>query len=107
MSDIVTLDVRPVEPKDRFERIMGAYEALPVQGTLELVVDHDPKCMYYTLRATRGDDAFRFEYLEDGPEVWRVRVCRLSARPALEEGATSYAGVETAGGGALADSGLT
>ena len=77
---IVALDVRPVEPKDRFERIMGAYEALGVQQTLELIVDHDPKCMYYTLRATRGDDAFAFVYLENGPETWRVRVTRK--RPA-------------------------
>lgn len=71
-----TLDVRPVEPKDRFETIMGAYEALPEGGVLELTVDHDPECMYYTLRATRGEDAFTFDYLERGPEVWRVRVRR-------------------------------
>ncbi|MBI2406824.1 MAG: DUF2249 domain-containing protein [Gemmatimonadetes bacterium] len=84
MTDIVTLDVRPVEPKDRFERIMTAYEGLSVDSTLELTVDHDPKCMYYTLRATRGEDAFRFTYLEEGPEVWRVHVCRLSDAPASE-----------------------
>jgi len=68
------LDVRPVEPKHRFETIMGAYEALPPGGMLELTVDHDPKCMYYTLEATHGGEAFTFEYLEDGPEVWRVEV---------------------------------
>lgn len=76
MSDIVPLDVRPVEPKDRFERIMGAFESLQPDQILELTVDHDPKCMYYTLRATRGEDAFRFEYLEDGPERWRVHVAK-------------------------------
>jgi uncharacterized protein (DUF2249 family) len=70
------LDVRPVEPKDRFQTIMGAYEALAPGAMMELVVDHDPKCMYYTLQATRGDEAFDFEYLEDGPEVWRVEVTR-------------------------------
>ncbi|HSJ15285.1 MAG TPA: DUF2249 domain-containing protein [Longimicrobiales bacterium] len=70
----VALDVRPVEPKDRFERIMGAYEGLASGQALELVVDHDPKCMYYTLKATRGDAAFTFDYLEDGPETWRVLV---------------------------------
>lgn len=74
MSGIVRLDVRPVEPKNRFECIMGAYEELPASETLELTVDHDPKCMYYTLRATRGDDAFSFDYLEEGPETWRVQV---------------------------------
>ncbi|GMV09288.1 MAG TPA: DUF2249 domain-containing protein [Gemmatimonadaceae bacterium] len=74
MSETHRLDVRPVEPKDRFECIMGAYEGLVDGGVLELTVDHDPKCMYYTLRATRGDDAFTFDYLEEGPETWRVLV---------------------------------
>lgn len=72
----VLLDVRPVEPMYRFETIMGAYEGLTPGATLELLVDHDPRCMYYTLEATRGADAFTFEYLEDGPEVWRVAVSR-------------------------------
>ena len=68
------LDVRPVEPKHRLETIMGAYDSVPCGGTLDLTVDHDPKCMYYTLQAMHGDDTFTFDYLEDGPEVWRVEV---------------------------------
>lgn len=71
------LDVRPVEPRERFDRIMGAYEALPQGGTLDLTVDHEPACMYYTLRALHGGDSFEFEYLEQGPDVWRVEVRRL------------------------------
>lgn len=70
------LDVRDTEPRNRFETIMGAYRALPEGGSMELVVDHDPRCMYYTLQATEGDAAFQFAYLEDGPEVWRVEVTR-------------------------------
>ena len=70
------LDVRPVEPKHRYETIMASYEALPAGGTLHLIVDHDPECMYYTLEATRGAEAFAFDYLERGPEVWRVNVTR-------------------------------
>jgi uncharacterized protein (DUF2249 family) len=77
----IRLDVRPVEPKDRYERIMGAYETLAIGETLELVVDHDPQCMYYTLRATRGDDAFTFDYLENGPDTWRVLLGRRTAAP--------------------------
>lgn len=71
------LDVRDVEPKDRFDTIMGAYDALPVGDTLDLIVDHDPTCMYYTLQATRGAETFTFEYRENGPVVWRVEVTRL------------------------------
>ncbi len=74
MSETHRLDVRSVEPKERFACIMGAYEGLAANAALELTVDHDPKCMYYTLRATRGDDAFSFDYLEEGPETWRVLV---------------------------------
>ena len=73
------LDVRPVEPKDRYELIMDTYEALATDDTLELVVDHDPKCMYYTLRATRGDHTFSFDYVENGPETWRVLVTKRAA----------------------------
>jgi uncharacterized protein (DUF2249 family) len=75
MKTPALLDVRAVEPRDRFATIMGAYEALGTGDTLELTVDHDPKCMYYTLKATR-DESFRFEYRESGPEVWRVAVTR-------------------------------
>lgn len=80
----IELDVRPVEPKDRFECIMGAYEALEPGHKLQLTVDHDPLCMYYTLRATRGDDAFAFDYIENGPETWRVVVTKLTAAALVE-----------------------
>ena len=68
------LDLIPVEPKHRFDTIMAAYARLEVNERLELRLDHEPECLYYTLLATRGDDAFTMEYLEAGPEVWRVRV---------------------------------
>lgn len=72
----VLVDVRGLEPRLRFDRIMGAYETMEVGQRLELAVDHDPSCMYYTLKGTRGDEAFTFEYLERGPETWRVRVAK-------------------------------
>jgi uncharacterized protein (DUF2249 family) len=78
------LDVRPIPPKDRYDAIIGAYEALATGTELELAVDHDPTCMYYTLKATRGDDAFDFQYIEQGPEVWRVRVRKILDVPSRE-----------------------
>ncbi|HEU5208960.1 MAG TPA: DUF2249 domain-containing protein [Longimicrobiales bacterium] len=83
-STLVSLDIRPVEPKDRYERIMGTYEQLAVGDVLELTVDHDPQCMYYTLRATRGEEAFSFVYLEQGPETWRVLVGKKTDAPERE-----------------------
>lgn len=77
-SSLKQLDIRPVAPKDRFPILMGAYEELEPGSTLDLLMDHDPKCMYYTLEATHGEDSFRFEYLENGPEVWQVQVTKLA-----------------------------
>lgn len=70
------LDVRPIAPKHRFEAIMGAYHRLAPGQRLALTADHDPECMYYTLLAEEGADAFAFDYVERGPEAWRVVVTR-------------------------------
>ena len=77
----LVLDVRPVPPRARLETIMGAYRRLAPGEVLELVVDHEPSCMYYTLLAEQGAEAFRFTYLERGPEVWRVQVEKRKAGP--------------------------
>lgn len=70
------LDVRSVEPKDRLETIMSAWGRLQAGDELKLTVDHDPKCMYYTLIVDHGENAFFFEYLENGPLTWKVKVTR-------------------------------
>ena len=70
------VDVRDVAPKYRFDKIMGTYTELPAGDTMELLVDHDPTCMYYTLKAEYGDDFFTFQYLEEGPETWRVHITK-------------------------------
>ncbi len=68
------VDVRLVEPKHRLETIMTAYDALRPGEVLDLIVDHEPQCMYYTLEALHGAGTFTFVNKEDGPEVWRVEV---------------------------------
>lgn len=84
------LDVRSIEPKHRFEQIMDAYHGLSPGETLELIVDHDPKCMYYTLEAEHGPETFSFEYLEDGPKVWRVHVEKEKALKPAEVSEEEY-----------------
>ena len=70
------LDVRSIEPKHRLEMILGAWNRLRPGDELLLKVDHDPKCMYYTLAVDYGEDAFSFDYLENGPLAWEVKVRR-------------------------------
>jgi uncharacterized protein (DUF2249 family) len=40
-----------------------------------LVNDHDPKPLYYQFQAERTGE-FTWEYQEEGPETWRVRIGR-------------------------------
>ncbi|MCC6610868.1 MAG: DUF2249 domain-containing protein [Burkholderiales bacterium] len=72
-----TLDVRTIPPRERHPLIFRNFDALGPQETLELVNDHDPKPLYYQLQAERG--AIGWEYLESGPDVWRVRIGKQPA----------------------------
>ncbi|HWV38040.1 MAG TPA: DUF2249 domain-containing protein [Vulgatibacter sp.] len=76
-QETLDLDMRPVEPRDRYETIMGAYRALSRGSTMRLTLDHDPSCMYYTLEATEAEGSFAFRRIDDGPEVWRAEVTKL------------------------------
>jgi uncharacterized protein (DUF2249 family) len=68
-----TLDVRVIPPYQKHPTIFGKYEALAVGESFTLVNDHDPKPLYYQF-AAELPDKFEWEYLERGPEVWRVRI---------------------------------
>jgi len=69
------LDVRSEPPARRHELIFDAYHGLgPGQGFV-LVNDHDPKPLWYQFEAEYAG-AFGWDYLEQGPEVWRVRIDR-------------------------------
>ncbi len=78
MSDIATLDVRDLPPARRHALIFDTYEALPPDGAFILVNDHDPKPLYYQFQAERPGEV-SWQYLDQGPDLWRVRIGRQSA----------------------------
>lgn len=72
------LDVRELIPRERHALIFRTFENLnPVQAFV-LVNDHDPKPLYYQFQAEHQGQ-FTWDYLELGPEVWRVRIGRAQA----------------------------
>lgn len=75
---VTPLDVRPYSPTRRHEMIDEAWDALAVGDAFELINDHDPHPLYYQWEAEHTN-AFTWEPLEEGPEVWRVRVSRTAA----------------------------
>ncbi|MBZ0095480.1 MAG: DUF2249 domain-containing protein [Sulfuricella sp.] len=74
----ITIDVRAIAPRDRHPLIFGTFSSLVQDEALLLVNDHDPKPLYYQFQAEHGGE-FSWEYLEEGPDVWRVRIGRVAA----------------------------
>lgn len=69
------LDVRSEPPARRHELIFDTYERLGPGEGFVLVNDHDPKPLYYQFAAEHPDQ-FDWDYLEEGPQTWRVRIGR-------------------------------
>jgi hemerythrin-like domain-containing protein/uncharacterized protein (DUF2249 family) len=70
------LDVRTIPPRERHPLIFQTFEALKPGENFILVNDHDPKPLYYEFHYERQGQ-FTWEYLEQGPEVWRVRIGKV------------------------------
>ncbi|TAM78769.1 MAG: DUF2249 domain-containing protein [Acidobacteria bacterium] len=70
---ITTLDVREVAHAQRHPLIFKTYEQLQPGQAFILVVDHDPKPVLYELDFIQHG-IFKWTYLEQGPEVWRVQL---------------------------------
>lgn len=69
------LDVRVLAPAQRHTQIFQTFAGLGQGEGFVLVNDHDPKPLYYQFAAEHPGD-FTWDYLEDGPHVWRVRIAR-------------------------------
>ncbi|MFP4596809.1 MAG: DUF2249 domain-containing protein [Persicimonas sp.] len=75
MSDVQELDVTQIEPRQKHPTIFRTFDALDEGESFVLVNDHDPKPLRYQFQAERPD-AFDWEYLEQGPGTWKVRLTR-------------------------------
>jgi uncharacterized protein (DUF2249 family) len=75
MSDLQELDVTKIEPRRKHPTIFETFDALDDGGSFVLVNDHDPAPLRYQFQAERLD-AFGWEYLEEGPTTWKVRLTR-------------------------------
>ena len=77
-DDDVELDVRALVHGRRHDAIFLAYHALRPGAGFILVNDHDPQPLRYQFEAQHPGE-FTWDYVESGPEVWRVRIGRLGA----------------------------
>ncbi len=69
------INVPAIEPRLKHPTIFEVFDKLGSGESLVIHNDHDPKPVYYQLLGERGD-VFTWQYLEQGPEVWDVRVTK-------------------------------
>ncbi|MBX2922050.1 MAG: DUF2249 domain-containing protein [Chitinophagaceae bacterium] len=77
MVTVEILDVTRIEPKLKHPTIFKHFDALDAGESFTIDNDHDPKPLYYQLLGERGN-IFTWEYLEQGPRRWQVKIARRS-----------------------------
>lgn len=74
------LDVRSLPKPDKHPAIFAAYESLPVGGAFTLVNNHDPKHLRNEFDLDHPG-SYGWEYVEAGPQAWRIQISKLAATP--------------------------
>lgn len=80
------LDVSTIQPHARHATVFAAFDGLAVGGAVTLANDHDPRPLFHLFNAQRAGE-FAWDYLEQGPERWQVRIARVAEAP-RERGAS-------------------
>ena len=70
------LDVRQIIPARRHQLIFDTFGQLAPAESFVLINDHDPRPLFYQFQAELTG-TFSWEYLENGPDVWRVRIGKV------------------------------
>jgi uncharacterized protein (DUF2249 family) len=71
------LDVRALPHGERHARVLAAVDALPADGALVLIAPHAPRPLLAEID-TRYPGQIDTEWLQDGPDVWQLRLHRQS-----------------------------
>ena len=69
------LNVTLLESRQKHPTIFIRFDELAEGESMTIHNDHDPKPLYYQMLGERGN-VFVWEYLEEGPEWWKVRITK-------------------------------
>ncbi|GGB02697.1 aminotransferase [Brucella endophytica] len=75
---IPLIDVRIIPPAERHPRIFGELTMLHPGAAMHVVSDHDPQPLHYQIEA-RFPGVFHWQYLAQGPDVWRIEIRRYES----------------------------
>ena len=75
-NKIQSLDLRPMPPFERHEKIFQAWDSLGSDDTLKITNDHDPKPLRYQFEV-EYKDKYTWEYKQKGPKDWVVEIKKV------------------------------
>lgn len=73
-DEIPVIDARLLPHEIRHAAIFGALDSLSKNGSLDIIAPHDPLPLIKQAKNRYGQ--IGVEYLEIGPDVWRLRFTR-------------------------------
>ncbi len=73
MKELNVIDMPPIQ---RHPLIFKTFDDLKKGESFILINDHDPKPLYYQFLHER-ENQFTWEYLEQGPKVWKVKMTKI------------------------------
>jgi uncharacterized protein (DUF2249 family) len=71
------INVTEIPPQNRHRQFFAAFDQLDVGDAIVLINDHDPRPLGYQLDSERRN-TFQWAYVEQGPELWKVRVTKTA-----------------------------
>ncbi len=82
-KDELVVNVPSIEPRSKHATIFRVFDSMQPGETFIILNDHDPKPLYYQLLNERGE-VFEWEYIQSGPQWWRIRVRILDTKNKVE-----------------------
>ncbi|MCF7797433.1 MAG: iron-sulfur cluster repair di-iron protein [Lentisphaeria bacterium] len=73
MESIQSIDARQIAPREKHPTIFQMFDNLAAGEHFILVNDHEPRPLYHQFK-NEHPGQFTWEYLEQGPEIWRVAI---------------------------------
>lgn len=81
------LDIRPLQPPRKSTTVLATFDRLDNGESFILVDDQDPLSLRKYLEAERPGEG-QWDYLQEGPYVWHVRITRCRRSSATQNGAS-------------------
>ncbi|MGG3469590.1 DUF2249 domain-containing protein [Neobacillus pocheonensis] len=69
------INVPDYPPREKHLTIFNTFDELVSGETMQIVNDHDLRPLLYQFMMERTEQ-FTWEYLEEGPEVWKVAISK-------------------------------